>query len=81
MYRHAPTCLESSVCRNRLYWYFARWENPAPVRPGLESVNADGLRYNLIARVRREIAAGTYDTPEKWEAALDRLAAQLEESA
>jgi hypothetical protein len=28
---------------------------------------------DLIARVRREIAAGTYDTPEKWEAALERL--------
>jgi hypothetical protein len=28
-------------------------------------------------RVRREIAAGTYDTPEKWDAALERLARRL----
>jgi hypothetical protein len=75
MYRHAPTCLEGSVFRNRLECSFAAWE---PLAQG--SVNGDGLRHDLIARVRRAIAAGTYDTPEKWEAALDRLAAQLEES-
>jgi hypothetical protein len=31
------------------------------------------IRIELIERVRREIAAGIYDTQEKWEAALDRL--------
>ncbi len=31
------------------------------------------IRTELVERVRREIAAGTYDTPQKWEAALDRL--------
>lgn len=81
MYRHAPTCLEGPVFRNRLHRYFAAWEGPVHDHPAPEAVTADGLRYNLIARVRREIAAGTYDTPEKWEAALDRLAAQLEEIA
>jgi hypothetical protein len=35
------------------------------------------VRYDLVARVRQEIQAGTYDTPEKLEAALDRLAARL----
>jgi hypothetical protein len=36
------------------------------------------IRYELVARVRREIAAGTYDTPDKWEKTLDRLFAQLD---
>ena len=31
------------------------------------------IRSELVERVRREIAAGTYETPEKWQAALDRL--------
>lgn len=31
------------------------------------------IRRELVDRVRREIAAGDYDTPERWEAALDRL--------
>jgi hypothetical protein len=36
------------------------------------------LRWDLVVRVRREIEAGTYETPEKWEIALDRLQADLE---
>jgi hypothetical protein len=36
------------------------------------------LRWDLVVRVRREIEAGTYDTPDKWEIALDRLQAELE---
>jgi hypothetical protein len=37
-------------------------------RPG-----PDGVRHRLVARVRAEIAAGTYDTDEKWFLAEDRL--------
>jgi hypothetical protein len=40
--------------------------------------NAPDVRQELVARVRREIQAGTYDTPEKLEAALDRLAARMD---
>jgi hypothetical protein len=36
------------------------------------------IRIDLVQRIRREIAAGTYETPEKWEAALDRLLDQVE---
>jgi anti-sigma28 factor (negative regulator of flagellin synthesis) len=35
------------------------------------------VRQDLVARVRQEIQAGTYDTPDKMEAALDRLAARI----
>ena len=35
--------------------------------------NDPAIRFELVARVRREIAAGTYDTPEKLDLALARL--------
>ena len=35
------------------------------------------VRHDLVARVRQEIQAGTYDTQAKMEAALDRLASRL----
>ncbi|MBV9123678.1 MAG: flagellar biosynthesis anti-sigma factor FlgM [Planctomycetes bacterium] len=31
------------------------------------------IRRDLVERIRREIAEGTYETPEKWEAALERF--------
>ena len=36
------------------------------------------IRYELVARVRREIAAGTYDTPEKFDLALARMLERLD---
>jgi hypothetical protein len=35
------------------------------------------IRAELVERVRREIAAGTYDTPRKMEIALARLLERL----
>jgi hypothetical protein len=68
MYRDMPTCPHKPVSHNRLYWLFN-----APAEPQGET-----FRHDLVARVRREIADGVYDTPEKWQAALDRLAEDLE---
>jgi negative regulator of flagellin synthesis FlgM len=48
-------------------------ENPSPEEPL--------FRAALVERIRREIAAGTYETPEKWEIALDRLLERLEGEA
>ena len=72
MYRHGPTCLEGPVSKNRLAWLSLAYEenDPAP---------AEDIRTELVERVRREIAAGTYDTPEKWGAALDRLWDRLQQ--
>ena len=42
-----------------------------------EKPGADGIRHELVARVRREIAAGTYDTEEKWLAAEEALLAHV----
>jgi hypothetical protein len=33
----------------------------------------DGIRHELVARIRREIEAGTYDTEERWRLAEERL--------
>jgi hypothetical protein len=46
--------------------------NPSPA-PGKRPRRPRKIRTELVERVRREIAEGTYDTPEKFQAALDRL--------
>ncbi|MBW3600810.1 MAG: flagellar biosynthesis anti-sigma factor FlgM [Planctomycetes bacterium] len=42
-----------------------------------ESRESSGVRRELVDRVRAEIAAGTYDTEEKFNLAVDALAADL----
>src|SRR5207248_10047641 len=42
---------------------------------GVAAAADPSIRHDLVARVRREIAAGTYDTPEKLDAAMARLLA------
>ena len=46
----------------------------SPEQPG-----PDGIRHELVARVRREIEAGLYDTEEKWLAAEAALLRRIEE--
>ncbi len=36
-----------------------------------------GVRSDLVARIRSEIAGGTYETPQKIDAAVERLLDQL----
>jgi negative regulator of flagellin synthesis FlgM len=43
--------------------------------PGLQ--NASGIRSELVNRIRQEIAGGTYETPAKIDAALERLLDEL----
>ncbi|MBY0458757.1 MAG: hypothetical protein K2V38_15580 [Gemmataceae bacterium] len=50
---------------------FGRMTRPAPPpaephSPSVPTAGEDGIRHELVERVRREIAAGTYDTEEKW---------------
>lgn len=42
-------------------------------RPSRRAAERRPTRWALIQRVRREIARGTYETPEKWEAVVSRL--------
>jgi hypothetical protein len=63
MFTHTSSQLQGPITRERPWWTTA------------EDIP---IRTELVERVRREIAAGTYDTPEKWELALDRLLDHLE---
>ena len=42
-----------------------------------QAVEGGEIRADLVARVRSEIAAGTYETPEKLDAALEGLLNEL----
>lgn len=42
-----------------------------------EQPGPDGIRHGLVARIRREIAAGTYLTEERWLAAEELLLSRI----
>ncbi len=39
--------------------------------------SSSGIRFDLVNRVKAEIAAGVYDSPEKMNIALDRMIGQM----
>jgi hypothetical protein len=72
MHNHGPNCLDGPLSRGRRCW------SRSSARTKRSAATPSAIRRDLVERVRREIAAGTYDTPEKWQAALDRLHDQLD---
>jgi hypothetical protein len=76
MHSHSASCLRGPVSRKRIAWPAAPC-NAAVAEP-VPPLTDPAIRADLVRRVRREIAAGTYDTPEKWEAALERLFERLQ---
>jgi hypothetical protein len=54
-----------------------RLRSPEPLAVP-EAPGPDGIRHELVARVRREIAEGKYDTEEKWLAAEEALLRRVE---
>ena len=80
MHWHDPICLRGPVTRKRNCWKF----NTTKTRimdhrkPKKKQPRTD-IRVELVDRVRREIAEGTYETPQKLEAALERLLERLDE--
>jgi hypothetical protein len=73
MIRHGPTYLDGPVTKDRPWWL-------ASTSEGAGAMVQDGdIRLDLVRRVRAEIAAGTYDTDDKWEIALGRLLYRLDE--
>ena len=40
---------------------------------GDSPIAGEGIRFERVAEIRRQIADGSYDTPERLEAALDRF--------
>jgi len=92
MHIHGPNLLQGPVSRHRGWWNSPEFdsmevmlkspacqESSTPKRAAKKRPPADApIRTELVQRIRKEIAEGTYDTPEKWEAALDRLQERLE---
>jgi hypothetical protein len=74
MYHHGSLCLAWAPLPSGEEQRSSQ-EETLPARPDADAAE---VRHDLIARVRKEIAAGTYDTEEKWEVALDRLCRRLE---
>lgn len=73
MHAHGPSCLRGPVSRGR-----GCWTTPGP-KDVLQPSDERPIRVGLVERIRREIAEGSYDTPEKLEIALDRLMRRLDE--
>ena len=83
MYRHGETGLAGPVSKARVWWRCpaaaAETTNDLTIAtsPTAEALPEEDIRHDLVARVRREIAEGTYDTPDKWETAIARLVNRL----
>jgi hypothetical protein len=75
MYWHTTSRLRGPFSRDRACWKIPVADSLS-VRTGRLGVAS--IRTDLISRVRREIAEGCYDTPDKWEAAVGRLLMSLE---
>jgi negative regulator of flagellin synthesis FlgM len=43
----------------------------------MKATETGGIRHDLVNEIRNQIAAGTYDTPDKMNAAVDRLLDQI----
>ena len=90
MFRHGPSCLLGPVTRWKEWWLAAtpraasaplprsRRRRPTPQHPPRSLVQDASIRWELVQRVRQELAAGVYETPQKWEIALERLFERLE---
>jgi hypothetical protein len=73
MHTHNSSCLSGPITARRDWWRQAA-KTESKIDPGKEPL----FRAALVERIRQELAAGTYETPEKWEAALDRLSRRLD---
>ena len=73
MYQHTPSRLRGPVSRTRAWWKF-----PASGRKQSVPVVKE-VRTEMVARIRQEIAEGRYDTPERWDAALERWFARMDQ--
>lgn len=82
MLTHSSSCLSGPLSKSRGWWQDLHIHQKAaerkPTTPAPAPQEEPEFRADLVARIRREIADGTYETPEKWEKALENLARRLE---
>jgi hypothetical protein len=71
MHPHRPSCLQGPFSGDREWWQ----QLNLATTPGQDELP---FRADLVARLRREIADGTYPTAEHWEAALEQMLRRLE---
>jgi hypothetical protein len=76
MHAHGPSCLPGPITRGADWWSVPAGADSLLPGDGAR-LTAGPIRYHLVERVRREIAEGTYDTPERFETALERLLRRL----
>lgn len=78
MKQHGPDPLAGPLRGTSAWWHSQPADAPPeqPPEPKPARVRKRGprkIRTELVDRVRAEIAAGTYDTPDRFQAALERL--------
>ena len=84
MHDHGSNYLEGPIRGSSAWWRRSAPQSEPAEQPAHTTRNksskmeSSGIRKELVHRIRGEIAAGTYDTPDKWEAALDRLLGGLD---
>ena len=74
MHAHSKSCLVGPVSGTRPWWRDVELNDD----PLTSNEKEPMFRAALVEQVRREIATGTYDTPEKMDIALDRLLRRLD---
>jgi hypothetical protein len=91
MYNHPASALAGPVTQTRPWWVddetastsvapSVRFEQATMNHPDDELHRRERpIRWVLVNRVRQEITDGTYETPEKWDVALDLLMDRLED--
>lgn len=78
MQHHGPNGMGGPLRGTSVWWHGRNDEAEPNAKIDNEPPEDDPtIRMELVERVRREIAAGDYDTPARWEAALDRLLDRL----
>jgi len=53
------------------------WTGRPTVRFVLTRKKSDPIRKELVAKIKKDIANGTYDTPERFDAAFERMLQRL----
>lgn len=85
MHKHGSSPMEGPLRGSNGWWRgMAAPDVAASADSGQDDALPDRddprIRWTLVRRIRREIAAGTYDSPERWNEALNRFLDDLEKS-